>query len=210
MQKGIFISLEGGEGVGKTTQLNFIKQWFESHDLPYIITHEPGGTPLGEEIRQILKYSKYQILPRAELLLFNAARAELIEEVIKPSINNRINVIADRFFDSSIVYQSYGRGLELNDVVDICMYATSQIEPDLTFWLDLSPKEAFERKFGPDAGDRFEHTGLEFHNKVYEGYKKLAKQYHRIKVIDASKSEKEVSEQIDYYLTQKFLLNKEI
>ena len=206
MKKGIFISLEGGEGVGKTTQFDFIKKWFEDHNLPYITTHEPGGTELGEDIRNIVKYGKYNISPRSELMLFNAARAQLTDDKIIPAINNRINVVSDRFFDSTIVYQSFGRGLDFNAVIDICKYSTSQIEPDLTLWLDLTPKEAFERKFGPDSGDRFENTGLEFHNKVYQGYKKLAEMFpNRIKRIDASKSKEEVSEQIAYYLTQKFL-----
>ena len=205
MEKGKLITLEGGEGVGKSTQLEFIKNWFEVHDIPYIITHEPGGTNLGEDIRKMLKYSKYEIKPRAELLLFNAARAEIIDEVIKPALNNRINVICDRFFDSSIVYQGYGRGLDKEIVTDICRYATDQIDPDITFWLDLSPKEAFERKFGPDKGDRFEENSLEFHNAIYNGYKELHQKYKRIKRIDASKSVDEVSEQIDYYLTQIFM-----
>ena len=206
MKKGIFISLEGGEGVGKSTQLTFIENWFKKNNLPYLMTHEPGGTALGEEIRNVLKYGKYEILPRSEILLFNAARAELMDEKIIPALNNRINVISDRFFDSSIVYQAFGRGLNINEVYDICKYATNQIEPDITFWLDLDPKSAFERKFGPDSGDRFEETGLEFHKKVYDGYKYLAKTFpNRIKRIDASKSVEEVSAQIEYYLNQKFL-----
>ena len=205
MKKGRLITLEGGEGVGKSTQLEFIKNWFEMHDMPYIVTHEPGGTNLGEDVRNILKYAKYEIKPRAELLLFNAARAELIDEVIKPALNNRINVICDRFYDSSIVYQGYGRGLDKEIVTDICMYATDQIEPDVTFWLDLPPKEAFERKFGPDSGDRFEQNGMAFHNTIYNGYKVLSEKYKRFKRIDASKSANEVSEQIEYYLTQMFM-----
>lgn len=205
MEKGKLISLEGGEGVGKSTQLKFIKKWFDDHNLPYIITHEPGGTDLGEDIRNIVKYAKYEISPRAELLLFNTARAELVDEIIKPALNNRINVICDRFVDSSIVYQGYGRGLDVSEVTDLCYYATSQILPDITFWLDLPPKDAFERKFKPDKGDRFEESSLEFHNKIYDGYKQLCKKYSRIKRIDASKSIDEVSAQIDYYLTQLFM-----
>ena len=205
MEKGKLINLEGGEGVGKSTQMKFIKKWFEDHNLPYIVSHEPGGTALGEDIRNILKYAKYEISPRAELLLFNSARAELIDEVIKPAINNRINVICDRFFDSTIVYQGYGRGLDTSQVIDLCHYATDQITPDMTLWLDLPPKEAFERKFGPDKKDRFEESGLEFHNKVYEGYKELSKTFPRIKRIDASKSIEDVSTQIDYYLTKLFM-----
>lgn len=205
MKKGKLITLEGGEGVGKSTQLEFIKNWLEVHDIPYIITHEPGGTKLGEDIRNILKYAKYEIKPRAELLLFNSARAELIDEVIKPALNNRIAVICDRFFDSSIVYQGYGRGIDADIVTDMCKFATDQIEPDLTLWLDLPPKEAFARKFGPDKDDRFEQSGMEFHNKIYNGFKELSEKYKRIKRIDASKSAEEVSEQIEYYLTQMYL-----
>lgn len=204
MEKGKLITLEGGEGSGKSTQLEFVKNWFEKHNIPYMITREPGGTALGDDVRNILKHAKYQILPRAEILLFNACRAELIEEKIKPALNNGINVICDRFYDSSVAYQAFGRGLDASQVMDICMYATDQIEPDLTLWLDIKPAVAFARKHGADENDRMEQSGLEFHNNVYLGYKYLHENYPRIKRIDATKSIDEVSADIDTLLKQSF------
>lgn len=203
-EKSIFISLEGGEGVGKSTQIAFIKDWFEKHNLPLVNTFEPGGTELGQEIRKILKHAEYNITPRAELLLFNACRAELMEDVVFPSLNQNISVLSDRFCDSSFVYQSYGRGLDFDDVYNIISYATNDTFPYYTFWLDLPPKEAFERKNGAD-NDRFEQTGLDFHNKVYNAYKELHEKFpERIKRIDASKSIEEVSAQIEKYLNDYF------
>lgn len=204
MGKAIFISLEGGEGVGKSTQIEFMKQWLEKHNLPYVTTFEPGGTELGVEVRKILKHSTSQISPKTEVLLFNACRAELMEEIVNPSLDNGISVISDRFCDSTFVYQAFGRGLNLDEVYDITRYAINNRFPDITFWFDLPPKEAFERKMGAD-NDRFEQSGAEFHNNVYNGYKKLLEKYpDRIKRIDASKTKEEVSAQIEEYLQNYF------
>ena len=138
------------------------------------------------------------------MLLFNACRAELIDEIIKPALLNGINVICDRFYDSTVAYQSFGRGLDAEQVMDICMYATNQIEPDMTFWLDIEPSIAFARKHGADLNDRLEQSGLEFHNNVYKGYKYLHKNYPRIKRIDATLTIDEVSAKINEILTEKF------
>ena len=204
MEKGLLITLEGGEGSGKSTQLEYIKNWFTKRNIPFIVTREPGGTDLGNEVRNILKHAKYEITPRSELLLFNACRAELIDEVIKPALLNGINVICDRFYDSTVAYQSFGRGLDAEQVMDICMYATNQIEPDITFWLDIEPSIAFARKHGADLNDRLEQSGLEFHNNVYKGYKYLHKNYPRIKRIDATLTIDEVSAKINEILAEKF------
>lgn len=210
MEKAIFISLEGGEGVGKSTQIAFITEWFKKHNLPLTTTFEPGGTELGQEVRKILKHAEYDITPRAELLLFNACRAELMEEVIKPAISNNISILSDRFCDSTFVYQSYGRGLDFNKTYNITQFAVDDVFPYFTFWLDLPPKEAFARKNGAD-NDRFEQTGLDFHNKVYEAYKDLSKKFpNRIKRIDASKSVEEVSAQIEQYLNEYFFENNPV
>lgn len=205
MKKGLLITLEGGEGIGKTTQVEFVKKWFEDHNISCITTKEPGGTPIGDDLRKILKTATYEFTPKCELLMFNACRAELIARVIKPAINNGINVICDRYIDSSFTYQGYGRGLDQNDVSDICNYATDGIVPDLTLWLDLNPVDAFKRKNGADAGDRLENAGLDFHNRVYEGYKKLNETNKRYRRIDASLSIEEVSAQIDKILSETFL-----
>lgn len=203
-QKSIFISLEGGEGVGKSTQIAFIKEWFEKHNIPYVNTFEPGGTELGQEVRKILKHAEYKVCPRAEMLLFNACRAELVNDVIIPSLNDNISVISDRYIDSCFVYQAYGRGLDFDEVYNITSYAINNTFPNITFWFDLPPQLAFERKMGAD-NDRFEQIGMDFHNKVYESFKELSIKFpERIKRIDASKSKEEVSAQIEEYLNNYF------
>ena len=204
MSKCIFITLEGGEGIGKSTQIKFIKEWFEKHNLPLVTTFEPGGTELGVNVRKILKHAEYQISPRSEVLLFNASRAELMDELVFPSLENNISVVSDRFCDSSFVYQAFGRGLDFDEVYDLTKYAIKNRFPDITFWLDLTPEQAFIRKMGAD-NDRFEQTGIEFHNKVYNGYKTLHEKFpDRIKRIDASKTVEEVSAQIETYLNNYF------
>lgn len=207
MEKCIFITLEGGEGIGKSTQIKFIKEWFESHNLPVVTTLEPGGTEMGLEIRKILKHANYQISPESEVLLFNACRAELVNQVVLPNLNKNISVVSDRFCDSTIVYQSFGRGIDFDKVYDITKFAIQERFPDITFWLDLRPEEAFKRKNGAD-NDRFEQTGIDFHNRIYNGYKCLYKKFpDRIKRIDASKTIEEISAQIEAYLNKYFFEN---
>ncbi len=208
MKKAIFITLEGGEGVGKSTQLNFLGEWFKAHNMPFITTHEPGGTPLGEEVRKILKHADYKITPRSELFLLNACRAELVDDVIIPALSSGVSVISDRYLDTCIAYQYYARGIEYDKVKDMTEYAISNNYPTITFWLDLPPIDAFRRKMGADENDRFEQSGLDFHNKVYNGYKEMhAQNPDRIKRIDASKSAEEVKEEIEKYLDELFLDN---
>ncbi len=203
MKKGIFITLEGGEGTGKTEQMNFIKRWLEHHNIPYIATHEPGGTELGEALRPIIKYADYPIGDRAELLLFNASRAQLIDQVIVPNLNKGVSIICDRFMDSTYAYQCWGRGLNADDVMNIVYFATDNREPDVTFWLDLNPKDAFIRKNGADESDRFEQAS-EIHERVYNAYKALNEKLDRFVRIDASKNIAEVSKQIAEHLEKIF------
>ena len=204
MEKGLLITLEGGEGIGKTTQINFIKNWLDEHNIRYVSTKEPGGTPIGEDLRKILKNATYEFCPKCEILLFNAARAELVNRVIRPALNNGITVLCDRYYDSSVAYQGYGRGLDVSDVAELCNYATGGLVPDLTLWLDLNPIDAFKRKNGADVGDRLENTGLEFHKRVYDGFQHLHETHKRIKRVDASLSIEAVSAQIENYLQDAF------
>ncbi len=205
MNKALFITIEGGEGCGKSTQIEAIKNWFEKNNLSYVITREPGGTMLGEDLKKILKNSEYEFSDMAELYLFNAVRVEHVEKVIKPNLEQGVNVICDRYFDSSIAYQGEARGLGYEKVKKICELAVGDMIPDYTFWLDLSPDLAFQRKGGADVGDRIEQAGMEFHKNVHLGYKKLHQEFpNRIIRIDASKSLKGVSCDVEKMLNRIF------
>ena len=204
MKKGLFISLEGGEGAGKSEQVNFVKKWFEYNQIPYLLTKEPGGTELGEELRPIIKTAPYPINTRAELLLFNACRAELVDEVIKPNIEKGVTVVSDRFSDSTYAYQCAGRGLNETDVKNIIDFATGGLQPDVTFWLDITPTQAFARKHGADIGDRIENTDLSMHERVYSAYKHLSETLPRVIRIDATLTIAEVSKQIETHLNRLF------
>ena len=166
MFKGKFITIEGGEGSGKSTQINVIKAWLEKHNISYVLTREPGGSPLGEELRKILKNATYDFSEMAELYLFNAGRIEHIEKVIKPNLEKGITVVCDRYYDSTLAYQGVARGLGYEKVKNLCKLAIDGMEPDMTIWLDINPVDAFKRKGGADVGDRLEQTGLNFHEAM--------------------------------------------
>jgi dTMP kinase len=154
-----------------------------------VLTHEPGGTPLGDRVRKILKIKRdYAISPLAELLLFNSCRAQLIRDVILPALSKGVNVICDRFTGSTLAYQGYGRGLDINTVASINRTATGGLEPDLVFLLDLQPQAGLKRK--RDTGDdRFEAEDIAFHSRVRDGYLELARRdTARWVVLDAQQS----------------------
>lgn len=205
MRKGVFITLEGGEGCGKTTQLEFLKSFVEKQKVEYIFTREPGGCPVCEEMRQILLHSKENICSEAEFLLFSASRAQLCNEVIVPALEEGKLVIADRFYDSSIAYQGNARGLGIDNVLKITNFAIGDLKPDLTIFLKLDPELSFKRKGGVDTTDRIECAGLEFHKKVAEGYgKAIELEPDRFLVVDASKTIEEIQEEIKNALVTKF------
>ena len=203
MNNAKLITIEGGEGCGKSTQILHLRSWFKNHNIPCVFTREPGGTALGDDLRKILKNSSYSFSELSELYLFNAARIEHIEKVINPNLNKGVFVVCDRYIDSSIAYQGCGRGLGFDRVKKLCFEAVGNAVPELTIWLDLDPQKAFERKGGAERGDRLEQAGIEFHKKVYKGYKKIFRtDPRRVKRVDASKSVEEVSEQIDRILSE--------
>lgn len=205
MFKGKFITIEGGEGSGKSTQINVIKAWLEKHNIPYVLTREPGGSPLGEELRKILKNATYDFSEMAELYLFNAGRIEHIEKVIKPNLEKGITVVCDRYYDSTLAYQGVARGLGYEKVKNLCKLAIDGMEPDMTIWLDINPVDAFKRKGGADVGDRLEQTGLNFHENVYLGYKKSYFDHqNRIKRIDATQNLENVSKDVELELAKLF------
>lgn len=194
MKKGIFITVEGTDGSGKTTQINLIKDYIEKIGCEVVLTREPGGTVIGEKIRDILldKENK-NICSITEMLLYASARAQLVRELIIPSIEKGKTVICDRFVDSSYVYQGFGRGINLETITLVNNIAVAEIIPDITFFFDLSPEIALKRRISSTGADRIEQEKMNFHMKVYEGYKKLANLYpERIKVIDGSRNIDEI------------------
>lgn len=198
MDRGLFITFEGIDGSGKSTQFNMLKEYLEQKGVDYIVVREPGGTTIGEKIREILLNKKNdKMVSRAELLLFEAARAQIVEEKIKPSLEAGTTVLCDRFFDSTIAYQGYARDLGLDRVMDLNMYATDGLEPDVTFLINVTPEEALRRRgVRGEADDRMEALGMGFQTKVANGYLEAAKRYSRIKVIDGHRTPDEIFEDI--------------
>jgi dTMP kinase len=195
----LFLTFEGGEGAGKTTLIARIKRYFEEKGAEVVSTREPGGTPLGEKLREIvLNGGKDLALPsKAELLIFLAARASHVEQLIRPALKQNKVVLCDRFNDSTVAYQGIARALGLQETESLCAFATDNLEPDMTFYLDLNPEEGFGRmKKAERTQDRMESETIDFHQKVRNGFLELAKRHpQRIKRLDASKSAEEVFEQ---------------
>ena len=197
MSKGLFITFEGIDGCGKSTQLNLLKEEFNNKGIKFIEVREPGGTAVGEKIRTILLDRKNDSMTRmAELLLFEAARAQITEEVIIPALERGVNVICDRFYDSTTAYQGYANklGRDLTDFLNL--KATNETSPDITILLDIDPKTAYERRASRGEEDRIEMMGLAYQEMVREGYLELAKSEDRIKVIDAARTPDVIYEEI--------------
>lgn len=205
---GWLISIEGGDGVGKTTQAGLLVERLRAAGLDARLVREPGGTPAGEEIRRIVKMDA-QPKPLTEMLLFQAARAELVESVIRPQMERDAVVVTDRFTDSSLAYQGYGRGIDLDVIRDLNRIATGGLTPDLTILLDVPPSTALARLGdgslgggGPGrndpAGERgFEMLPPEFHERVAEGYRELAAaEPERWFVVDANRVPDVVAERV--------------
>jgi len=187
------ITFEGIEGVGKSTQINLLKDYIESRGLSASIFREPGSTVIGENIRSILLDSKENLSKESELLLMFAARAQLISEKVK--ISNTDFILFDRFYDASIAYQGFGRGLSVDFINNLISFINCP-QPDLTFLLDISVENGFKRKID-DVKDRIESSGDEFFENVRQGYLEIAKsQPERIKVIDAMGSIEDINKEI--------------
>ena len=189
----LFITFEGGEGCGKSTQAKILYRKLCQQGIPVVLTHEPGGTTLGNEIRKLLKRKQAgPISPQAELLLFAASRAQLVVEVIRPALEEGKVIICDRFAHSTLVYQGYGRGLNLPIVEMVNNLATQNLEPDIIILLDISPEQGLVRKRAPK--DRFELEDLSFHHRVREGYLKIAAaEPERWLVIDATLPKRKIT-----------------
>lgn len=170
---GLFIIFEGGEGCGKSTQSKLLLKKLEQQNIPAVLTHEPGGTALGDELRKTLKQrGNRRVSPQAELFLFAASRAQLVAEIIRPALEEGKVVICDRFSHSTLVYQGYGRGLDFTAINMVNNMATGHLNPDLMILLDISPEQGLARK--RSAKDRFESEDLSFHRRVRDGYLKIA------------------------------------
>lgn len=196
--KGIFISMEGPDGSGKSTQIELMKKYLEEKGYEILITREPGGTVVSEAVRELILNPEYKNMDyHAEALLYAAARAQLVNEVIKPALFAGKAVISDRFVDSSAVYQGMGRGLGVEEVYRINEFATGGLLPDVTIHLDLPAKVGISRKKDQKDLDRMELEAIDFHEKVAAGYRELAKlSPERIYTIDATMSIEEINKQI--------------
>jgi dTMP kinase len=194
---GIFISFEGSEGCGKSTQIRRLADALRLQDREVLILREPGGTPIGEVIRHLLKHDENAagMTPEAELLLFAASRAQLVREVIRPALERGAVVLCDRFLDSTTVYQGVARALDQEDVAAINAFAVGGTLPDLTLLLDLDASEGRRRAAArQEAPDRMEQEADGFYEAVRNGYRQLAKLYpERIALIDASQDEEGVT-----------------
>lgn len=194
--RGKFITLEGPDGSGKSTILNLIDEYLKSKDIQYIITREPGGTKIGEDIRDIIiSNENHKMAAETEALLFAAARGQHVQEKIIPTLQAGKHVICDRFLLSSLAYQGVGRNLGIDKVRYINEFGIKGLKPDLILFFHVDPEETLLRKTS-NGGDRLENEGNDYHNKVYNGYMDLIKLYpENIKIIDAKKSIEDVFKQ---------------
>lgn len=203
--KGKFITFEGCEGVGKSRQIKMLEEYLQKHNIRYFLTREPGGTNVSEQIRSvILDGRNTSMTDECEALLYASARVQLLKEEIAPRLARGELVLCDRYLDSSLAYQGYARGLGVEFIEKINDYAIKNFMPDYTLFLDLPPELAFKRKGGVDKNDRLELSGMEFHNRVYGGYKDLAdKDKERFIVIDASGEREQTHQKIISALKEK-------
>ena len=180
--------MEGPDGSGKTTQIDLLKKYLEHKGYDIVIAREPGGTVIGEAIREIILNPEYEEMGHmTELLLYASARAQLVNQVIKPALAEGKAVICDRFVESSAVYQGIGRGLGVDKVYEVNNYALGDVQPKLTIFMDLDAEEGIKRKKEQAELDRMEKEDLSFHKRVVDGYRQLAKLYpERIVPVDAT------------------------
>ncbi len=195
MSKGLFITFEGGDGCGKTTQINLLDKYLREKGYKTLLTREPGSKGLGEKIREILLNYDGEVSSVCESFLFLADRAQNVDCLIKPAIEDGAIVICDRHIDSSVAYQGYGRGLDIDRIKKLNSIATSGLKPDLTIVLDVDV-ETSQKRVGAEK-DRMESAGMEFFERVRQGYLEIAKQEpDRVKIVDSTQSIEEIHKQI--------------
>jgi len=199
MKKGLFITFEGLDGSGKTTQIKLLYDYLRERGLDVVSTVEPGGTEIGRKVRKIiLDKDNYEMSYKTETFLFLASRAELVSKVISPALSKGRIVICDRFFDSTIVYQGIARGLGVDRILDMSLWATGGIAPDLTFLLSIKADKGKKRMDrASKERDRMELEKDNFRKKIYEGYLSIAKRYKdRFMVIDGEKDIEKIFEEV--------------
>ena len=206
--KGLFIVMEGPDGSGKTTQINLLKEYLEEAGYECLITREPGGTVIGEEVRQLILNPEHkEMSPVTEMLLYAASRAQLVHEVIGPALEEGKIVISDRFVDSSIVYQGIARKLGISTVSAVNAPGIGIYRPDGIFFIDLSEAEALRRKKEQKNLDRMEQEGIDFHHMVSEGYRKVLSGRPEVMKIDGGRSidtiQKKIRNHVDELLKKK-------
>ena len=203
LKKGLFITFEGADGCGKSTQLNLLAEFLKSKGFDVVITREPGSVGLGEKLREILLNYDGEVSSNCEAFLFLADRAQHIDIIVKPAIDAGKIVLCDRHIDSTVAYQGYGRGVDLEQIKMLNKLATSGLVPDLTFVFDIDV-ETSQQRVGKNK-DRMESAGLEFHERVRQGYLALSKaEPNRIKVINSVDSIENIFEQVKLIFNKKF------
>lgn len=200
---GIFISLEGPDGAGKTTQLKLLSKYLDSINCQYIITRDPGGTPLGKQIRRIVLHSEGDVSPVTELLLYQADRAQHVSEIIGPALAKGTVVLCDRYVDSTLAYQGYGRNIDLSLIRQLNEIATGGLMPELTILFDIDTEAGLSR-LHPSGHDRLEREATDFHKRVRNGYLELAKaEPQRWRIIDAGRAMSAVQEDLQSIIAEK-------
>lgn len=195
MNKGLFITFEGADGCGKTTQMNLLAQYLREKGFDVVVTREPGGKGLGEKLREILLNYDGEVSSICESFLFLADRAQNVDITVKPAVEQGKIVLCDRHGDSTVAYQGYGRGLDIERIEMLNSIATSNRKPDLTLVFDIDVETSMKR-VGTEK-DRMESAGIEFHNRVRQGYLDIAKKEpNRVKVINAVKSIEEINREV--------------
>ena len=204
--KGKFITIEGPDGAGKTTQVKKISEYLKSKGYKVLVTREPGGTALGEKLRKVLlSLDGESPVPEAEALIYAASRAQLVNKVIRPALESGYIIVCDRFVDSSLAYQGWARALGIERLAEINGWFLKDTWPDLTIVLDIDPAVSLKRISGKK--DRLENEALDFHRKVREGFLKLAALYpDRIRILDASKDPQQTFESILLELQKSYII----
>lgn len=205
--RGKFITFEGCEGSGKSTQIRLLSEKLTALGVDVLCTREPGGSDVAEQIRKIILDGKnVSMCDECEALLYAAARIQHLKEIVEPALECGATVLCDRYVDSSLAYQGYARGLGEAYIEEINSAALATYPPDITLFLNISPEAAFLRKHGADKDDRIEQQGLEFHKKVYAGYLALAKKYPRICPVECGGSKWDTAETIFKILSDKGII----
>lgn len=206
--KGTFITFEGCEGAGKSTQIRLLSQYLAEQGKECVVTREPGGSAISEAIRAVILDGKNTAMTdECEALLYAAARAQHLSDTVLPALEAGKTVLCDRYIFSSFAYQGYGRGLDMGFLRAVNSFAQQGHMPDITLFLDIPPRSAFERKHGADQNDRIEQAGEAFHARVYQGYLRLAEEYPgQIVRVDCSGTKFETNEKIRALLAGRGLI----